>query len=96
MRKIKLMADYYCHPLWGTSIEDMGDISPEDLPLSSELKDDLNEWAKRFNAILNEDDPASSGFINDEEEQHFMEDGYKLAECLRNELGPDYEIIYQP
>jgi len=96
MRKIKLMADYYCHPLWGVDIDDMGDISPEDLPISSELRGNLNEWAKRFDAILNEDDPASSGFKSDEEEKKFIDDGYKLAEFLRNELGTDYEIVYQP
>lgn len=95
MKKIKLMADYECFPLWGTALDDLGDISPEELPISQELKNSLYEWAERFNAILNIEDPASSGFKNEEEEKLFIDDGYKLAQCLRNELGSEYEIIYK-
>jgi hypothetical protein len=94
MKKIKLMADYECHPLWGTTPEDFGDISPKELPISLELQNSLNEWAKRFDAILNMEDPASSGFNSEAEEKLFIDDGYKLAQRLRNELGSEYEIIY--
>ncbi|MBE5215999.1 hypothetical protein IG605_010430 [Pectobacterium quasiaquaticum] len=96
MRKIKLMADYQCHPLWDVSPENYGDISPEELLISSELKNSLEEWAKRYDAILNMDDPASSGFNSESEENLFIDDGYKLAQLLREELGNEYEIIYQP
>ncbi|MGS4820179.1 hypothetical protein ACN4GA_14285 [Raoultella terrigena] len=94
MKKIKLMADYQCHPLWGVTPEELGDISPEKLPISSGLKSSLEEWAKRYDAILNIDDPASSGFKNKEEEKLFIDDGYKLSQRLREELGNEYEIIY--
>lgn len=94
MKTIKLMADYYCHPLWGTTSEDSGDISPEELPISSELKYSLREWAERYDAILNTDDPVSSGFKNGEEEKQFIDDGYKLAHLLQEELGDAYNIIY--
>lgn len=42
------------------------------------------------------DDPASSSFNSTEDEELFINDGYKLAQRLRNELGSEYEIIYQP
>lgn len=96
MRKIKLMADYQCYPLWGVALDDLGDISPDELPISAELKISLNEWADRFDAILNLDDPASSSFNSAEEEELFINEGYKLAQRLRNELGAEYEIIYKP
>ena len=61
---------------------------------TSGLKSSLEEWAKRYDAILNIDDPASSGFKNKEEEKLFIDDGYKSAQRLREELGNEYEIIY--
>ncbi|WP_370463638.1 hypothetical protein [Pantoea sp. B9002] len=94
MKKIKLMADYGCYPLWGTTPDDFGDISPEDLSISSNLKDSLYSWAKRYDAILNMDDPASSGFKDKEEEEKFIKDGYELARNLQDELGNQYEVIY--
>ncbi|WP_035345576.1 MULTISPECIES: hypothetical protein [Dickeya] len=94
MKEIKLMADYYCHPLWGTTPDDFGDISPDELPISLELKDSVDAWAKRYDAILNTDDPASSSFNSMEEEKRFIDDGYKLAELLQKELGSTYKIIY--
>lgn len=94
MKIIKLMADYQCHPLWDVSPENYGDISPEGLLITSELKDRLREWAERYDAILNINDPASSGFRNEEEEKRFIDDGYKLARLLQDELGDFYKIIY--
>ncbi|HEC1651981.1 TPA: hypothetical protein R1156_003968 [Yersinia enterocolitica] len=94
MRKIKLMADYQCHPLWDVSPEDYRDISPEELPISSELKYRLREWAERYDAILNINDPASSGFESKEEEKQFIEDGHKLVRLLQEELGDSYNITY--
>lgn len=38
MKEIKLMADYHCYPLWGTTPDDFGDISPDELPISLGLK----------------------------------------------------------
>lgn len=94
MKELKLMADYHCHPIWETSSESFGDISPEDLPISVELKNRLREWAKRYDDILNINDPASSGFKNEKEEKSFIDTGYKLAECLQRELGSAYKITY--
>lgn len=94
MKKIKLMADYHCHPLWGATLEDFGDISPEELPISLELKCSLREWAERYDATLNMDDPASSGFKSEEEEKRFIDDGYKLTYLLQEELGDNYIVVY--
>lgn len=96
MKRIKLMADYGCYPLWGTSPDEFGDISPDELPLSAELKKHLFEWAARYDAILDPEDPISSGFKNMKEEEKFITDGYILAQKLRNELGSEYEIVYTP
>lgn len=89
------MADYQCHPLWGVQPGDFGDISPDDLPISLELKKSLHDWATRYDLTLKMDDPASSGFHNKILESIFIEDGRKLAIKLQEELGINYNIVYQ-
>lgn len=94
MRAIKLMADYYCFPLWNNSPVEVGNIDPESLPLSSDLKARLNDWSEKYDSILNDDDPASSGFETREDEQNFIREGKELAECLQAELGDSYQVTY--
>lgn len=94
MKAIKLMADYYCFPLWNNSPGEVGNIDPESLPLSYELMSRLNEWSEKYDLILNDDDPASSGFETKEDEQNFIREGSELAKYLQIELGEGYHIIY--
>lgn len=92
MKSIKLMADYQCHPLWNMSPGKYGDLSPDDLPISQGLKDQLNAWARVFDATLNMDYPPDSGFESDEAKAEFKQEGYRLAERLKEELGPAYTV----
>ena len=88
------MADYYCFPLWNNDPGEVGNIDPESLPLSSELKLRLNNWSEKYDLILNDDDPASSGFETKEDEKTFIREGSELAKYLQIELGDTYQIIY--
>ena len=92
MRAIKLMADYQCHPLWGLSPEEFGDIDPESLPISTGLKEALADWARTYDATLNMADPASSGFESEEARARFRQQGELLALQLKEELGPGFRI----
>lgn len=68
--RIKVMADYYCHPLWALDAEMYGDIAPEALGLSPELTRDLNAWAEAFTASLAPDDPAETRWSEEEAAAH--------------------------
>lgn len=68
--RIKVMADYHCHPLWAIDEDLYGDIAPEALDLSPELARDLNAWAEDFTASLNPDDPADSRWSDADYEAH--------------------------
>ena len=92
MRVIKLMADYQCWPLWEESPGCVGNINPDELPISQGLKQQLAEWARAYDATLNMDDPLSSGFESPSDEHEFKSNGYKLAEQLRQELGHDFSV----
>lgn len=93
MVKLKLMADYYCYPLWHVSSAEFGDIDPKDLPISAELQDALIKWAQTYDDTLDMDTPQNSGFASVSLEEAFKAEGYLLAERLRIELGSDYTVI---
>lgn len=62
-KKIKLMPNYGCHPLWwAAGSGKAGNIDPRTLPLKPETIARLEKWADVFDNLFNEDDPASSGF----------------------------------
>lgn len=94
MRRLRLMADYDCHPLWGTAADEIGDVDPASLPISAGLVADLASWAARFDATLSRDDPARSGFASAEAATAFRAEGERLAARLRDELGAGWEIVH--
>jgi len=94
MKMIKLMADYYSFPLWENSPGEFGNVDPENLPLSEELKERLDRWSEKYDSILNDEDPASSSFETKEDELNFIREGCELAKSLQIELGDTYQITY--
>lgn len=87
------MPDYQCFPLW--DMEEPDNIDPRDLPLKKDTINDLFQWAEKYDAILNWDDPALSGFKNKEESNNFEKEGIRLWLLLKEQLNPDYEVYYK-
>lgn len=96
MRRLKLMADYDCHPLWGLEADEIGDVDPASLPISAGLVADLGRWAATFDATLDRGDPARSGFASPDAEAAFRAEGARLAERLAVELGEGVRVEYVP
>jgi len=94
MKRIKLMADYDCWPLWKASGSEAGDIDPWSLPLSESTRRSLKDWASHYNSWLNRDDPRLSGPRSDADREAFNAEGRRLWKVLRSEL-PDYDVIYK-
>ena len=92
MRKIKVMADYQCHPLWDMSPGKYGDIDPNTLPISDDLKQKFLKWARAFDDTLDTTNPVNSGFESEEAEAAFKAEGIRLAEQLQDELGSDFSV----
>lgn len=93
MRVIKLMADYYCFPLWEASPGEVGNISPDSLPISNNLKKRLADWAAAYDKTLDEEYPPNSGFKSEKEELEFNKEAVSIADELRRELGGVYSVI---
>ena len=94
MRKIKLMADYQCWPLWGALSGRYGDIDPDDLPISNALRANLIQWAADYDATLVGDDPKRSGFATPEAKAAFASIGTRLRNELAAELGSGFQVTF--
>jgi hypothetical protein len=90
MREIKVMADYQCHLLWDMSPGMYGEVAPNTLPISVELKRQFADWARVFDETLDMSDPASSGLKSVEAETAFKAKVVELAEQLQKEIGVDF------
>lgn len=91
MKKIKLMPDYNCYPLW--DIDKLKNIAPQELPLSKKLCVKLESWQKQYDKTLNSDYPPLSGFENEKMKKSFIKEAENLKKELQVELGNEYEII---
>jgi hypothetical protein len=87
MRRLRLMADYECHPLW-----DAGDnLDPWTLALPADLAEGLSTWAADYTATLNQSDPGLSGFTDAASAGAWLKQGESLAIRLQQEgVAVDY------
>ncbi len=90
-RRILLMSDYQCDPLWSHDPGRSGCFSPRDLPLSEGLIRDLETWARNYDGSFNMDDLANPNWSEAQYKAH-DEAGIALARRLKREL-PDRQIF---
>jgi hypothetical protein len=93
MKKLKLMADYFCFPLWSTE-SDSSNIDVYQMPISNELKQQTMAWAKKYDSTLNQDYPPDSKFESVEKRTAFIQEGNEIAKKLNNELNDDYFVTF--
>ena len=93
-KRIKLMADYDCWPLWGMEDDAIGNIDPATLPLTPETLDRLSRWAETFDSWLDRADPANSPPVSQADLDAFEREGRDLWSRLGEELGDGFEIHY--
>jgi hypothetical protein len=93
-RVLKLMPEYHAFPLWEEREDGAGNVSPDELPLSPELRAALADWAAAYDGTLNQDYPPGSGFASPAEEEAFEAEGRRLEKELQAQLGPAYRVVY--
>jgi hypothetical protein len=94
MKKIRVMADYDCFPLWWSEPDFVANIDPSTLPISQSLHYDLMAWAGEFTATLDRIEGRNSGFKTDAEYVDFNSKGNALTERLQTELNGEYSVYY--
>ena len=87
VRRLRLMADYGCHPLW-----EAGDnIDPWSIGLPGDLAHALQAWGADYTATLKGSDPHASGFADEPAASAWLLRGAHLAARLREEgFAVDY------
>ena len=92
-REIKIRAIYHCSPL--RDEDDAVDIDPEELPISDDLRKDLDRWAEAYDATLNQDYPPDTSGVSTETKRSLHEDGLRLQAELQKQLGDDCYVGYR-
>lgn len=89
-QRVKVMADYGCHPLWALDPGLYGNIEPSALGLSPELVHDLDAWAKAYDGSLDRENPGESLWTDTDHRVHGAA-GRVLAVRLAQER-PDLQV----
>ena len=89
-KRIKVMADYGCDPLWALDEERYGCFAPEMIDLSPELTADLNAWAARLRHLVRSRRSRRSRWSEEQHQAHAA-DGRQLAVRLKRER-PDLMV----
>jgi hypothetical protein len=93
-KKLKLMPDYDCFPLWWID-HPAGKIAvePDEVPLAPETRARLERWAQAFDDQLDRANPPASRF-DKADWARFDEEGLAIWGLLQRELGPGWEVFY--
>lgn len=100
MRKLKLSPDWGASPIridYSDGYDDWFDkygsrISPEDLPITQKLIDEIWGWADIYDTFLDWNDPNNQLQIDPAVEVDFWAKGEGLVKKIQQELGDDYSI----
>ena len=87
MRKIKLMTDYDCYPLWEEFSDGVDNIAASSLPIPESLAERIDAWGDEYDKTMNNEDPAASGFLSEQAMVIFEGEGKALFGELKQELG---------
>ena len=83
------MADYQCYPLWEG--DGIGNLDPWSLDIPGDLAAAVTAWGDEYDATLNQDDPAASGFTDLAAAETWLLAGARLAARLRRQgIAVDY------
>lgn len=85
---LRLAPEYGCSPLWNC---DLGEpVDPENLYIHADLVRRIFEWDEAFQATLNPDDPATSGFADLEAERAWAMEGRAISDAISSEWPGEY------
>lgn len=80
-------ADHYTSDKLGYNID------PNSLPLSDALKEKIDRMEDEFGTILDWSDPGAGYVCTDEHKQDFCKRANEVYEEIKEQLGPEYEVI---
>jgi len=94
-KRIKVMADYQCDPLWALDEDRYGCFSPDMIEMSPELNADFKAWAADYDTSFNPDDFTNGNWTDEQYARHDAE-GRRLAERLKRERPELMIYVMEP
>ena len=95
MRKIIIMSEYGGFPLWESKKDGLTNFSAYNLPIPNDLAKKIEDWGDQFEATYVVNNPSSSGFQDDEDQNKFINEGQSLFYELKEVLGISFELEYR-
>lgn len=96
IKRIRVMLDYGCYPVWLYDEEDdiIDTALPEELRSNTELDAKFDELQARYEALFinNEKEFSFKGFTSTEEKQKFLQDWQAAFDELAAALNGKYPI----
>ena len=91
---LKIMPEYECYSFWVAHAGLRDNVDPASLGLPAELAAAIDAWEQEYEATYTPDDPASSGFPDEESERAFNALGRRLAAQTASALGSGWSVQY--
>lgn len=93
---VRLSVGYMEEPVMMRDSDGFRYLEVDDLDVSSQLKEEIQNWNDQYQNTLDHDDPMSSGFSEFQLEKAHVERGAELAKRLQEEFGDGYLVDYKP
>lgn len=97
IKKIRVMLDYGCYPVWLYDEEDdlIDTLLPEEIRSNSKLDSKFDDLQARYEALFvnNSKEFSFQGFQTETDKEQFLSDWKKTVEELVVALNGKYEII---
>lgn len=93
MPRLRIAPQWLSEPLW--IVPGRGEAEPvdlDDLGLSDDLADRIEEWIDAFDAVLDPVDPEQSRFPDAHAAIAWRREGEAIAAAVRRELGADWQV----
>lgn len=94
--KLIVGREYLADPIFCPDSQYMGHVDVNDLPISHDLKEKIQEWNDEYQATFDTDYPPDSAFKSPQLETAHIEKGSELVKRLQMELGDRYIVEYKP
>ncbi len=97
IKKIRLMLEYHCYPVWLYDENDdvIDTLLPDELRSDFELDAKFDDLQERYDALFidNSHEFSYVGFKNDDERNKYMEDWKTAINELKTKINGKYSII---
>jgi len=91
---LKIMPEYECYSFWVANGGILDNVDPASLEIPADLAAEIDAWEQAYEATYVPDNPASSGFSDEESEKAFNSRGRDLATRTAEALGSGWLVQY--